>query len=91
MPKMEDKGWIRHRLPTEEDSDDMGDILLLRENGRKWIYKWDRYIEDDVALPWLPIPKDPKRRGIHKEKEVLHEEDQGVRGAQEEEEKKEEV
>ena len=52
--------WNRYNYPTVNDADEGGDILILRNNGRKSIYNWEDFCDEkslarDIA--WMPLPQ----------------------------------
>ncbi len=55
--------WIpvSDRLPTKEDADEFGDVLILRENARKSITKFDmvRFCDKETTM-WQTLPKLPE-------------------------------
>jgi hypothetical protein len=54
--------WIPvgDRLPTKDDADEFGNVLILRENERKLIIKHDmvRFCDKETTM-WQPLPKLP--------------------------------
>jgi hypothetical protein len=56
-------GWIpvSERLPTKEDADEFENVLILRENARKSITKFDmvRFCDKETTM-WQPLPKLPE-------------------------------
>jgi hypothetical protein len=59
-------GWISvsDRLPTAEDGDERGDVLVLDKNGLKSIGspKWVKINKDWIQF-WQPLPKLPEVKG----------------------------
>ncbi len=51
--------WNRTTLPTEADSDEWGNILVLRENGQKAVYHWEDYNEHYATeeTAWMTLPE----------------------------------
>ena len=56
--------WIpvSERLPTKEDADEFENVLILRENARKSITKFDmvRFCDKETTM-WQPLPKIPEK------------------------------
>ena len=56
--------WIpvSERLPTKEDADEFENVLILRENARKSITKYDmvRFCDKETTM-WQPLPKLPEK------------------------------
>jgi hypothetical protein len=56
-------GWIpvSEILPTAEDADEFQNVLILRENERKSITKFDmvRFCDKETTM-WQPLPKLPE-------------------------------
>ena len=51
--------WNRTTLPTEGDSDEWGNILVLRSKGRKSIQHWEDFCDEKSEtnqLAWMPLP-----------------------------------
>jgi hypothetical protein len=63
MPQPNLNGWIpvSERLPTKEDADEFENVLILRENARKSITKFDmvRFCDKETTM-WQPLPKLPE-------------------------------
>jgi hypothetical protein len=55
--------WIpvSDRLPTAEDADEFGNVLILRENTRKLINRFDmvRFCHKETTM-WQSLPKLPE-------------------------------
>ena len=53
-------GWIpvSERLPTAEDADELGDVLILTNNGVKKIVNWIA-IKPNITF-WQQLPKLPE-------------------------------
>jgi len=55
--------WIpvSERLPTKEDADEFENVLILRENARKSITKYDmvRFCDKETTM-WQQLPKLPE-------------------------------
>jgi hypothetical protein len=55
--------WIpvSERLPTKEDADEFGNVLILRENERKSITRFDmvRFCDKETTM-WQLLPKLPE-------------------------------
>jgi hypothetical protein len=56
--------WIpvSERLPTKEDADEFGNVLILRENERKLINRFDmvRFCDKETTM-WQQLPKLPEK------------------------------
>lgn len=51
--------WNRTTLPTEGDSDEWGNILVLRSKGRKSIQHWEDFCDEKSEsnqLAWMSLP-----------------------------------
>ena len=51
--------WNRKDYPTAKDADENGDILILRNNGRKSIYNWEDFCDEKLLakdIGWMPLP-----------------------------------
>lgn len=51
--------WNRYDYPTAKDADEGGDILILRNNGRKSIYNWEDFCDEKLLakdIGWMPLP-----------------------------------
>ena len=53
--------WNRYNYPTVNDADEGGDILILRNNGRKSIYNWEDFCDEKSLglgpIAWMPLPQ----------------------------------
>ena len=52
--------WNRYNYPTVNDADEGGDILILRNNGRKSIYNWEDFCDEKLLgkdIGWMPLPQ----------------------------------
>jgi hypothetical protein len=52
--------WNRYNYPTVNDADEGGDILILRNNGRKSIYNWEDFCDEKLMgkdIAWMPLPQ----------------------------------
>ena len=52
--------WNRYNYPTVNDADEGGDILILRNNGRKSIYNWEDFCDEKLLgkdIAWMPLPQ----------------------------------
>ena len=52
--------WNRYNYPTVNDADEGGDILILRNNGRKSIYNWEDFCDEKLLgkdIGWMTLPK----------------------------------
>lgn len=52
--------WNRYNYPTVNDADEGGDILILRNNGRKSIYNWEDFCDEKLMakdIGWMPLPQ----------------------------------
>ena len=51
--------WIRNYNPTEIDTDEWDNILVLQPNGQKAVYNWEDYVDDGMqeqGCAWMPLP-----------------------------------
>lgn len=52
--------WIRNYNPTEIDSDEWGNILILRADGQKMVYHWQDFVEEGLTKTdhaWMALPE----------------------------------
>ena len=52
--------WIRNYNPTEIDTDEWDNILVLQPNGQKAVYNWEDYVDDGMqeqGCAWMPLPE----------------------------------
>ena len=52
--------WNRYNYPTVNDADEGGDILILRNNGRKSIYNWEDFCDEKLLgkdIGWMTLPQ----------------------------------
>ena len=52
--------WNRYDYPTVNDADEGGDILILRNNGRKSIYNWGDFCDEKLLakdIGWMSLPQ----------------------------------
>lgn len=52
--------WNRYDYPTVNDADEGGDILILRNNGRKSIYNWEDFCDEKLLakdIGWMSLPQ----------------------------------
>lgn len=51
--------WIRNYNPTEIDTDEWDNILVLQPNRQKAVYNWEDYVDDGMqeqGCAWMPLP-----------------------------------
>ena len=56
--------WIpvAERLPTEDDADERGCVLVQQGRGGKNIWQWDS-VSSLFFTHWMPLPKSPEKEG----------------------------
>lgn len=52
--------WIpvEERLPTEDDADERGNVLVIHPKGHKNFWRWD-FVHSPIVTHWMPLPEPP--------------------------------